>query len=449
MIVSNLSSYAEPSEKYSFNPEEEHLLGQEELDIMPSENESGEFQAPNALFTCEDYLLDIEAGESITKLDYHLAKGSQNLVFESCTQANRAGYSSTPQELGLSSTTNHVHDFHENLVMNDYDANGIFSCSADSEMSIEDRWFKYSTSFPVESIEKLEDVSSMFSNMNEKNIIFNPGLTSEEIFCPSITEQHNEYSSVVQNAEGESNIEQDVSGCPIQAGSVGPPSEKRLRKPPHRFIDELSQPNSRVNRKRRDISTPTSKVKTSKVKHQKHDDIKSTAERSFAEESAGKAIQVPFGPLICKENQKKQELVAPQVLHSEPVASVAVSDEDCVSRQRKQIPIATKGLHLKPLALVTTSKEDTVSVVKSGEDGGRRKHHILWTVSEVKKLIDGVSQYGVGRWSHIKKDLFSSSAHRTAVDLKDKWRNLLKATCVQNEGKKGIHEQVSVDALAG
>lgn len=24
---------------------------------MPSENESGEFQAPDALFTCEDYLL--------------------------------------------------------------------------------------------------------------------------------------------------------------------------------------------------------------------------------------------------------------------------------------------------------------------------------------------------------------------------------------------------------
>lgn len=68
---------------------------------------------------------------------------------------------------------------------------------------------------------------------------------------------------------------------------------------------------------------------------------------------------------------------------------------------------------------MTTSKEDCVSVVvKSGEDGGRRKHHILWTVSEVKKLIDGVSQYGVGRWSHIKKDLFSSSPHRTAVDLK-------------------------------
>lgn len=259
-------------------------------------------------------MADIEAGESITKLDYHLAKGSQNLVFESCTQANRAGYNGTPQELGLSSTTNHVHDFHENLGMNDYDANGIFSCSADSEMSIEDRWFKYSTSFPVEGIGKLEDVSSMFSNMNEKNTIFNPSLTSEEIFCPPIPEQHNEYSSAVLNAKGESNIEQDVSGCPIQASNNGPPSEKRLRKPPHRFIDELSQPNSRVNRKRREISTPTSKIKTSKVKHQKHDDMKSTAEMSFVEESAGNAIQVPFGPLICKESQKKQVPVAQQVL---------------------------------------------------------------------------------------------------------------------------------------
>lgn len=124
-------------------------------------------------------------------------------------------------------------------------------------------------------------------------------------------------------------------------------------------------------------------------------------------------------------------------------------------------------LDSEPVASVATSGEDSLSIMKTVEEGGRRKHHILWTVSEVKKLIDGVSQYGVGRWSHIKKDLFSSSAHRTAVDLKvgvrisgalsflmdvnnessirvlanffqDKWRNLLKATCVQTEGKRGV-----------
>ncbi|KAG0451924.1 hypothetical protein HPP92_025935 [Vanilla planifolia] len=57
----------------------------------------------------------------------------------------------------------------------------------------------------------------------------------------------------------------------------------------------------------------------------------------------------------------------------------------------------------------------------------RRKHHKQWTTSEIVKLVDGVSCYGVGRWTEIKRLLFSTSTHRTTVDLKDKWRNLLKS----------------------
>lgn len=48
----------------------------------------------------------------------------------------------------------------------------------------------------------------------------------------------------------------------------------------------------------------------------------------------------------------------------------------------------------------------------------RRKHHRQWTHSEVAKLVDGVSQYGVGRWTEIKRLFFSTSSYRTAVDLK-------------------------------
>ncbi|XP_072987809.1 uncharacterized protein [Typha latifolia] len=66
----------------------------------------------------------------------------------------------------------------------------------------------------------------------------------------------------------------------------------------------------------------------------------------------------------------------------------------------------------------------------------RRKHHRLWTISEVIKLVDGVSQYGVGRWTEIKRLLFSASAYRTSVDLKDKWRNLLRASGAQLHYKK-------------
>ncbi|KAL2554357.1 uncharacterized protein Fot_07976 [Forsythia ovata] len=81
-------------------------------------------------------------------------------------------------------------------------------------------------------------------------------------------------------------------------------------------------------------------------------------------------------------------------------------------------------------------RDDRVTAVRQPEVSSRRKHHRLWTISEVRKLIDGVSQYGVGRWSRIKKLLFSTSPHRTSVDLKDKWRNLLKASGIQEQGTR-------------
>lgn len=72
----------------------------------------------------------------------------------------------------------------------------------------------------------------------------------------------------------------------------------------------------------------------------------------------------------------------------------------------------------------------------SEEVSCRRKHHTLWSISEVRKLVDGVAKYGVGRWSRIKKLFFSASAHRTSVDLKDKWRNLLKASGIPQQGSR-------------
>ena len=48
----------------------------------------------------------------------------------------------------------------------------------------------------------------------------------------------------------------------------------------------------------------------------------------------------------------------------------------------------------------------------------RRKHQRMWTLAEVIKLVDGIAQYGVGRWTDIKRLLFASSAYRTPVDLR-------------------------------
>ncbi|CAM6027138.1 unnamed protein product [Sphagnum balticum] len=69
--------------------------------------------------------------------------------------------------------------------------------------------------------------------------------------------------------------------------------------------------------------------------------------------------------------------------------------------------------------------------VPTANGGTRRKHHRPWTLREVMTLVEGVAHCGGGKWADIKKLAFSSIGYRTAVDLKDKWRNLLRASRAQ------------------
>ena len=46
-----------------------------------------------------------------------------------------------------------------------------------------------------------------------------------------------------------------------------------------------------------------------------------------------------------------------------------------------------------------------------------RKNNSRWTAKEVKLLVQGVSKFGVGRWSELKKKYFKTSI-RTSVNLK-------------------------------
>uniref|UniRef100_A0ACD5YU36 Uncharacterized protein n=1 Tax=Avena sativa TaxID=4498 RepID=A0ACD5YU36_AVESA len=76
--------------------------------------------------------------------------------------------------------------------------------------------------------------------------------------------------------------------------------------------------------------------------------------------------------------------------------------------------------------------QDMPSSESKGPKHGLRRNNKHWTLKEVTRLVDGVEEYGVGRWSNLKKKKFSTSARparptRTAENLKDKWRNLLKA----------------------
>ena len=64
------------------------------------------------------------------------------------------------------------------------------------------------------------------------------------------------------------------------------------------------------------------------------------------------------------------------------------------------------------------TSDDNVVTVPMAKGGTRRKHHRAWTLSEVVKLVEGVSKYGAGRWSEIKRLAFASYSYRTSVDLK-------------------------------
>ncbi|KAM0938940.1 putative transcription factor MYB-HB-like family [Dioscorea sansibarensis] len=87
--------------------------------------------------------------------------------------------------------------------------------------------------------------------------------------------------------------------------------------------------------------------------------------------------------------------------------------------------------------------KDSVSADTSRQkkNSSRRKNHRQWTLSEITKLIEGVSKCGVGKWTDIKRLSFANSTYRTSVDLKDKWRNLLRASGVRMRGNKQVKPQ--------
>ncbi|TYI04087.1 hypothetical protein ES332_A11G390400v1 [Gossypium tomentosum] len=112
-----------------------------------------------------------------------------------------------------------------------------------------------------------------------------------------------------------------------------------------------------------------------------------------------------------------------------------------------QVPSESQPWRGRPKKIVL--KSDYELSASESEDGrkrtkrsktacDRRKHQKMWTLAEVIKLVDGIAKYGVGRWTDIKKLLFASSAYRTPVDLRDKWRNLLRSSSAQENNRREV-----------
>ncbi|XP_022767326.1 uncharacterized protein LOC111311836 isoform X2 [Durio zibethinus] len=111
------------------------------------------------------------------------------------------------------------------------------------------------------------------------------------------------------------------------------------------------------------------------------------------------------------------------------------------SRQRRGRP---KKIMPKPelesdCELSASESEDECKGTKKSKTAcDRRKHQRMWTLEEVIKLVDGIAEYGVGRWTDIKRLLFASSAYRTPVDLRDKWRNLLRSSSAHKHNRREV-----------
>ncbi|XP_021716510.1 uncharacterized protein LOC110684364 [Chenopodium quinoa] len=129
----------------------------------------------------------------------------------------------------------------------------------------------------------------------------------------------------------------------------------------------------------------------------------------------------------------------------EPIASEEEREKQCLTSMSDAIsqarePKSVDSVDSTQLENASgNNSDDHVATVPTVKGGVRRKHHRAWSLTEVTKLVDGVAMFGAGRWSEIKRLSFSSYAHRTSVDLKDKWRNLLKASFANSQVDKGVN----------
>jgi len=74
----------------------------------------------------------------------------------------------------------------------------------------------------------------------------------------------------------------------------------------------------------------------------------------------------------------------------------------------------------------TPARKSSTKKSMQGSVEKRSKHHNPWSLEEAEALVEGVALCGGGKWADIKKLSFAAIESRSAVDLKDKWRNLLR-----------------------
>ena len=77
-------------------------------------------------------------------------------------------------------------------------------------------------------------------------------------------------------------------------------------------------------------------------------------------------------------------------------------------------------------ASITRRKKPASSPILRASNTGRKRRR--WTLEEDELLREGVAKWGLGQWSLIRTRM--GILHRTPMDCKDRWRNLLRAWTV-------------------
>ncbi|CAN6478314.1 unnamed protein product [Victoria cruziana] len=212
---------------------------------------------------------------------------------------------------------------------------------------------------------------------------------------------------------------------------------KRQRKPTKRYIEELSEADTKENNEksssgrrrsahRRPLKNSQSMVSCSSGSAEVAAIL--TRQDSFG----GSGVQVPYVSRLRRGRPRKNFMGL--------MAGIEASNNETALfpylGRRQQGLDATKLDPMKDLEYPLT--------VPTAKGGTRRKHHRAWTISEVIRLVEGVSRCGAGRWSEIKRLAFASCAYRTSVDLKDKWRNLLRASAQAPMDKASSRKHSSI-----
>lgn len=403
----------------------------------------------NLSSVCSDYLLDTGFVERSPQLDCGLRTGSsiRNLGSECHTQSIERDIDfGEMSELSKAiirlpeSTSDQNALYLDN--MNIHELQDAFRSMFGRDTSVRDKqWLMRRILFGLQNFSEIGNVSSLVdiglsSIENEVSMILIPENDLSERMYTSCTNILDSRTSIVGQGVAE-------DGCGVKDaltaiseddrvgfGLLGEQesaliTSKRLRKPTRRYIEETSEMESRCCNER--VKTPPISS-GDKFLH-----VRTKSQYRHKGSSAmlvGSGIRVPCG-LHARRGRlgKDTTLTGGDSNDSkEHIQCTVVPKRSCASRPSEsdsQDDMSDDG------AISTTNEKS----------GIRRQHHRQWMVLEVMKLIEGVSQYGVGRWTEIKRHLFSASAHRTAVDLKDKWRNLLRASGAQPHGRNKVKPQ--------